>query len=149
MHSSLFSVRPTGVLVEDGKILIVKQRVDDSRGWSLPGGKLEHEETLEEALIREMKEETGLDVSVAEMLYVCEKMDCETPVIHITFIVERTGGEIRLPTNEYESTPIYDVTMAEIDKLADYGFSQKFIDIAKNGFPDKGSYKGNKANIGL
>ena len=146
---NLFTVRATGILIEDGKILIVKQKVDDARGWSLPGGKMERGETLGQALVRELKEETGLKVEAGELLYVCEKTDADPPVIHITFLVKRTGGEISLPTNEFESTPIYDVKMAEIDRLPDYGFSEKFADIVKKGFPGRGSYRGDKFNIGL
>ena len=52
--------RVTGILIEDQKILLVKQKVTDSRNWSLPGGALEFGETLEECIIREMFEETGL-----------------------------------------------------------------------------------------
>ena len=148
-QNNLFLVRPTGVLIEDGKMLIVKQTVDNSRGWSLPGGKLEQGETIEKALIRELKEETGLAVEVTELLYICDKTDVNPPVIHITFLVKKAGGEITLPTNEFESTPIYDVKMVKIDNLTEYGFSEKFVDIVKDGFPQKGSYKGDKGNIGL
>lgn len=147
--NNLFIVRPTGVLIEDGKILLVKQRVTGSRGWSLPGGKQERGETVEEAVIRELKEETGLTVAVGELLYVCEKTDTDPPVIHITFLINRTGGKISLPTNEFESTSIFDVKMVEIDELPTYGFSEKFMDIVKNGFSDKGSYMGEKSGIGL
>ncbi len=148
-QNNLFLVRPTGILIENEKMLIVKQKVNDNRGWSLPGGKLERGETIEQALIRELNEETGLTVEVTELLYVCDKTDTDPPVIHVTFLVKRTGGEITLPTNEFESTPIYDVKMIEIDDLTECGFSKKFVDIVKSGFPDRGSYKGDKGNIGL
>lgn len=59
-----FNIRVTGILVEDNKILLVKQKVSDKRNWSLPGGKLEQGETVEQGIIREMKEETGLDVEI-------------------------------------------------------------------------------------
>ncbi len=39
--------------------------------------------------------------------------------------------------------------MVEIEDLTEYGFSQEFVDIVKSGFPDKGSYKDDKGNIGL
>ena len=58
-------VRVTGVVIEDGRILLLNQDADAGRSWSLPGGKLEDGETLAEALVREMKEETGLTSSRA------------------------------------------------------------------------------------
>ncbi|MGE5579644.1 MAG: NUDIX domain-containing protein [Bacillota bacterium] len=54
-----FRVRVTGVLVEDGSILLVRQRVTGGRDWSLPGGSMEPDESLEECLTREIREEAS------------------------------------------------------------------------------------------
>ncbi len=145
----LFKIRPTGILIEDEKILIVKQKVNAEREWSLPGGKLERGETLDQAVIREIEEETGLIVKIDKLIYVCEKVDKITPLIHITFLLKRVEGNITLPSNEHETTPIYDVKMVEIKNLMEYGFSEKFKNIVQRGFPDAGSYMGTKSNIGL
>jgi 8-oxo-dGTP pyrophosphatase MutT (NUDIX family) len=59
-------VRVTGILVENKRILLLEQKVTDSRQWSLPGGALEVGETMEQCMIREMKEETGLDIVVGD-----------------------------------------------------------------------------------
>ena len=59
------------------------------------------------------------------------------------------GGEITLPTNEFDENPIHDVQLVSIDKLTEYGISEKFVEIIKNDFPNAGNYMGDKSNIGL
>jgi len=144
-----FQIRITGVLIEDRKLLIVKQKVNPSREWSLPGGRVEAGEKLDEALIREIVEETGINTKVEKLLYICDKTNCAPPILHITFLLGKIDGEITLPTNEFDENPISDVRYVDFSKLGDYGFSQKFITLLENDFPDAGSYMGFKENIGL
>ena len=144
-----FRIRATGVLIIENKILLVRQEVTKNRNWSLPGGKVEENETLTNALEREIFEETGLNVKCIKLLYLCEKFSTKEPYLHITFLLEMVGGKIKLPTNEYESTPISDVKFVDCNKLKEYGFSEKFQNIVLNGFKDAGNYMGDKSNIGL
>ena len=56
-----------GAVVRDdaGRLLLIRRGHEPSRGlWSLPGGRVEPGETLEAAVVREVREETGLDVRV-------------------------------------------------------------------------------------
>jgi mutator protein MutT len=63
------------VIVRDGQVLIVKRRYEPLAGrWSLPGGTLELGETLESGLVREMREETGLDVDVGPVIEVFDRI---------------------------------------------------------------------------
>jgi ADP-ribose pyrophosphatase YjhB (NUDIX family) len=149
MNNNLFQIRVTGLLIEDGKILLVNQKVSSSRSWSLPGGRLEQGETLEEGIVREIYEETGLNVKVIKLLYVCEKPDVTPLLLHITFMLERVSGEIKLPTNEFDKNPIHDVKFIEINELTNYGFSELFQDLVKKDFPNAGNYMGLKSAIGL
>ena len=48
---------------KDGKILVINRLKKDWPGLTFPGGHVEDDETCEEACVREMKEETGLEVS--------------------------------------------------------------------------------------
>ena len=144
-----FQIRVTGILLEGRKILLVKQKVNPSRAWSLPGGRVEAGQRLEEAINREMLEETGLITEVEKLLYICDKVDCDPPILHITFLLKKIGGEIALPTNEFDANPISDVKYVDFSDLADFGFSEKFIDILENDFPNAGNYVGLKENIGL
>lgn len=136
-------------MIEDGKILIVKQKVSKERQWSLPGGRAEQGETLEEAVVREMKEETGFDTKIVKLLYLCDKPNADPPLLHVTFLLRKTGGHLTLPTNEYDENPISDVRMIPIISLPNYQFSEQFTQLALNHFPDSGSYMGLKSSIGL
>jgi ADP-ribose pyrophosphatase YjhB (NUDIX family) len=149
MDNNLLRVRVTGLLIEDGHILLVQQQVSSSRKWSLPGGKVERGEALDMALVREMKEETGFDVDLVKLLYVCDLPEAEPSLVHITFLLRKKSGELILPTNEFETTHIHDVKMVPIHTLPEYGFSEKFMNLVLNDFPEAGSYQGHKSHIGL
>ncbi|GAB2974472.1 NUDIX domain-containing protein [Amycolatopsis acidiphila] len=59
------SVRCVGGIIHDaaGRLLVIQRGHDPGRGrWSLPGGRVEPDETDAQAVVREMREETGLDV---------------------------------------------------------------------------------------
>ncbi len=144
-------VRPTAVLVEDGLILLVEQRVGQSgRTWSLPGGALEFGEIIEECLIREMREETGLDVRLGELLYVCDRIEGDCHVVHLSFAVTRVGGELRAGAEpEPGAQPIKSARMMPLESLQDCGFAKKFCELARAGFPQRGTYQGLVASIGL
>jgi 8-oxo-dGTP diphosphatase len=59
-------------IFQDGKLLIVQRAKNEKVAggtWECPGGKVEFGEDLETALIREVKEETGLNIDVIRILY--------------------------------------------------------------------------------
>ena len=56
---------------DEKKILMVNNK---GGGWSLPGGAVEQGETLEQAVIREVKEETNLTIEAGEIIAVNEAM---------------------------------------------------------------------------
>ena len=145
----IFNVRITGVLIENDEILLVKQKLSDKRNWSLPGGRLECGETISQGIVREMKEETGLDVEIDKLLYLCDVAASDNTILHITFLLKRIGGKIMLPTNEFDANPIHDVKFVPVSELKQYGFSEKFMQIINDGFPGAGSYAGDKVSIGL
>jgi ADP-ribose pyrophosphatase YjhB (NUDIX family) len=141
-------VRVTGIVIEDGRLLLLNQDTPNTgRSWSLPGGKLEDGETLAEALVREMKEETGLDVEPGRLLYVCDHLPAQ--VVHMTFEAHRTGGTVGEIAAGADTTPIRSVEFVPISTLPMLGFSARFTELVTAGFPGAGSYMGPKSAIGL
>ena len=89
------------VIMEDGKVVLVKRRFEPLAGqWSLPGGRLELGETLEAGLAREMLEETGLEVEVGPVVDVFDRilLDPERKVryhyVLIDYLCRPIGGTL-------------------------------------------------------
>ncbi|MFI9592594.1 NUDIX domain-containing protein [Nonomuraea sp. NPDC052265] len=143
-------VRVTGVVIEDGRILLLDQDADSGRSWSLPGGKVEPGEPIGHALMREMREETGVEVGVGRLLYVCDHLPGgDTHVLHMTFEATRTGGTVGATAAGADTTPIRGVKFVPLTELPELGFTDRFVELAQAGWPGAGSYMGAKTNIGL
>jgi 8-oxo-dGTP diphosphatase len=69
-HSSLVIEVAAGLVFRNGKLLITQRHQDAHLGglWEFPGGKREANETFEECLARELREELGIEVEVGEVL---------------------------------------------------------------------------------
>ncbi|HSD51792.1 MAG TPA: NUDIX hydrolase [Candidatus Methylomirabilis sp.] len=79
----------------DGGILLVQRGIEPSYGkWVFPGGYVDRGESLEVAAIREVKEESGLDVRLTRLLGVYSSPG--NPVILIAYVGEVTGGSVQV-----------------------------------------------------
>ncbi len=107
-----------GVYVKDGKILLLKRNVEPFRGfWHVAGGHVKANETPEEALRREFKEETNLTVTIGGILGSRVEESCDRVKIILTLQVTYARGEIKL--NE-ESTEHGWFTQMPRDSVYDY-----------------------------
>lgn len=63
------------VVVDDDRLLLIRRGHGPAAGeWSVPGGRVEFGELMVESLVREVKEETGLDVAVGDYLGYVERI---------------------------------------------------------------------------
>ena len=63
-------IRVAGILIHQTKILLAEHQKARETYWVIPGGRVKFGETLKQALVREMKEETGLDVEVGKRILI-------------------------------------------------------------------------------
>jgi 8-oxo-dGTP diphosphatase len=86
-----------GVLIEKGKVLLVKRGREPAKGaMALPGGIVEYGERLEDCVVREVREETGLDTRVVRLIGVFSDpgRDPRGHFVSALYELERTGGEL-------------------------------------------------------
>jgi ADP-ribose pyrophosphatase YjhB (NUDIX family) len=64
-----------GVVITHGRALLIRRGAEPLKGqWSIPGGMLELGETIAAGVVRELREETGLEVRVVELIEVFERI---------------------------------------------------------------------------
>lgn len=88
------------VIVRDGKALIIKRAHEPRKGeWSLPGGLVELGESLSDAVRREIKEETNLDVEIGPIIETFDRIhrDADGRIryhfVIVDYVAWPTGGE--------------------------------------------------------
>lgn len=134
-------IRVAGVLIENNQLLIIEQKIGNKK-WFLPGGKVESGETLEAAIIREMREETGLLVKVERLLCISDTDFLSPDAIHIMFLGKKVGGNIKIPYDSYDTVPITNIKFVPLNMLCNWGFSEKFKQYCMTGFTDVPPYIG-------
>lgn len=87
------------MVIDRGRMLMVKRGSGPRAGsWAVPGGKVRYGERLEEAAIREIKEETNLDIHLGRVLWIGETLGKGDPPEHhivlIDFAGRVAGGEL-------------------------------------------------------
>ena len=123
-----------GVVVRDGRVLLIRRGKAPLYGrWVVPGGTVELGETLEEALVREMEEETSLRVEPIEVLTVFDRIerDGERVVYHyviVDYLCRWLSGEAKAGSDAL------DVAWATPEQLAGYDLPPKALEVVQDAF---------------
>ncbi len=140
-----------GVVIEGGRALLIRRGSEPLLGqWSIPGGTLELGESLEQGVVRELKEETGLNVRIVEMIEVFDRIyedevgaaggEVSPPGVEskkkgpryhyviIDYLCERIDGEAKAGSD------VTDVSYANEDELGKYGLTETATRILRKAF---------------
>ena len=118
-----------GAVVLDGdRVLLVKRGHEPLKGeWSLPGGVVELGETLEAAIVREVREETGLEVDVGPIVDVLDRLlyDRDGRVqyhyVLVDFLCRPSGGAVRCASDAEAAE------WAPLVRLESYGMAEQTV----------------------
>ena len=112
------------VIVCNGRILLEKRKNEPGKGkWSIPGGLVELGEEVEQTVIREVKEETGLEVEKPEHIDVVSNLEMDEKgrikyhFVIIDYFVKLKGGKLKASSDaaelrwvEFDEVEKYDLT---------------------------------------
>jgi mutator protein MutT len=110
------------VLVHEGRLLLIRRAKEPLRGrWLVPGGTVEWGETLEQALVREVEEETGLVVKPREVVAVLDRIHREADaVVHhfviVDYLCDFVSGTLRAGSDAQDAAlvPLADVPAYDV-----------------------------------
>jgi len=97
------------VVVHEGRVLLVRRGREPLKGqWSLPGGLLEVGESLVEGVIREVGEETGLQVAPIELIELLDRIHREGNRVRYHYVIADylcrvTGGNLQAASDADEA----------------------------------------------
>jgi len=129
-----------GVIVDRGRTVLIRRGTEPLLGqWSIPGGTIEIGETIEEAVGREMREETGLEVRVLELIELFDRIylqdgaasDRKKPRYHYViadYLCELVGGEPRAGSD------VTDLAFARENELSKFNLTEKATSVLKKAF---------------
>jgi 8-oxo-dGTP diphosphatase len=119
------------VAVDDGRLLLVRRGHGPAAGtWSVPGGRVEHGESLYEAVVRETAEETGLSVVVERFLGWSERLDAAEDLHYVIldFVVTPLDPD-EAPRAGDDAAEVAWVPIAD---LGDYRISPGLLDFLED-----------------
>ncbi len=133
--------RASALIFEGGKLLVTKHDVKDyGVYYLLPGGGIELGESPNDAIVREVKEECGIDVEVERLVYYKSGYTDKDNYLDLIFLCKKTGGEIKVSDDEKSVKEVLLVSPEEIKSLK--FFPKQLVGIDLNTLPEQAYFLG-------
>lgn len=126
IHFGHYSLGVGGVVIRDGKVLFIRRGIEPGRGrWTIPGGYVEYDEIFDEAAVREVREETGIETQVLGLVAVRQRPTPADNSTYIAFALEALGGELMIDGVEVDEAGFY--APEEFDSITNLAPLSRYI----------------------
>ena len=117
-YNTGYNIGVGGAVVRDGKLLLVRRASRHGRGnWQLPGGFIEPDETMEQAVVREVQEEAGVLAEVEAVLGLRSRYDPGSGNgMYVVLLLKPIGGEPIADGREVDHAGYF--TLEQIEELS-------------------------------
>ncbi len=109
-----FSIGVGGVVIQNGKALLIRRGIEPRRGWwQIPGGYCEHDESIHEAVVREVFEEAGIEARVESVLGLRHSLGAPSANVYVIFRLIPIRGEPRVDGEEITGADFFSLDELE------------------------------------
>lgn len=118
-----FSIGVGGVVIREGKALLIRRGQEPRRGWwQIPGGYCEHDEPIDEAIVREVYEEAGILARVENVIGLRHSLGAPSANVYVIFRLTPLEGEPRHDGEEITAAGFFSpneiATMEKVQSLS-------------------------------
>lgn len=104
MDERQWRVGADGAVVHQGRVLLVRHVYGDKKGrWALPGGYATHDERLDQTIVREVREETGVEAEVVDVIGLRTRYMERGGAVFVLFRLQPLSGQ---PLPDWQRTSV-------------------------------------------